>query len=312
MTVTPPLRVGTRGSRLALIQTDAVRAALAAAHPDLAAPGAIEVETIRTTGDRVTDRPLAEIGGKGLFAKEIEAALLERRIDIAVHSMKDVETRLPDGLEITCMLPREDPRDALLASSARSIDELAQGAVVGTASVRRRAQLLARRPDLEITLLRGNVPTRIDKLERGEVDAAILAVAGLRRLGLADRPMAVLAPDEMLPSVGQGAIGIEHRADDARIRDLLRPINHDDTFWCVSAERAMLAGLDGSCRTPIAGLAERHGTTMYLKGLIARPDGGMVHKLNWSGPAEAPEALGQAVAEALLERAGSDFLADLA
>jgi len=309
MGTTPLLRLGTRGSRLALVQAETVRAALAAAHGALAAPDAIAIEVIRTTGDAVTDRPLAEIGGKGLFAKEIESALLDGRIDIAVHSMKDVETELPGGLEISCMLPRVDPRDALIARGVETIESLPMGAVIGTASLRRQAQLLARRPDLEIVLLRGNVPTRLEKVERGEVGATILAVAGLRRLGLDDQPMAVIAPSEMLPAVGQGAIGIEHRADDTRTRDLLQPINDDNTFLCVSAERAMLEGLDGSCRTPIAGLAEREDSMMHLTGLIARPDGSEIHSLTWSGPADAPDALGRAVAEALLRKAGPGFLA---
>ncbi|MCP4326889.1 MAG: hydroxymethylbilane synthase [Alphaproteobacteria bacterium] len=312
MTATPAIRIGTRGSQLALVQTEQVRAALAAAHPELAAEGAIEIEIIRTTGDRVTDRPLAEIGGKGLFAKEIEAALLDRRIDLAVHSMKDVETWLPDGLAITVMLPREDPRDALISKQARTIDDLPRGAVVGTASLRRRAQLLARRPDLDIVLIRGNVPTRLEKLERGDVDATILALAGLQRLGLADAPAAVLAPEEMLPAVGQGAIGIEHRVGDARIDDLVAVIGDAEALLRVTAERAMLAVLDGSCRTPIAGLAECDGDTLRLGGLIARPDGSAVYRAAASGPAGDPEGLGRDVADRLLAQSGADFLTGMA
>ena len=309
MATQPILRIGTRASQLALVQTDHVCAALRRAHPDLAAPGAIAVEKIQTTGDRVTDRALAEIGGKGLFAKEIEAALIDGRIDLAVHSMKDVETRLPEGLEITCMPAREAPWDMLVADGARSIAELPRGAVVGTASLRRRAQLLARRPDLEIVLLRGNVPTRLDKLRRGDVTATILAQAGLHRLGIHDAPATVIPAAEMLPAVGQGAVGIEHRAGDDRVRDLLRPLNHGDTFLRVTAERAMLATLDGSCRTPIAGLAERDGATLRLTGLIARPDGSAVYRAVAAGPADAPEALGRAVGEDLLAQAGPGFLA---
>ncbi len=312
MTATPLLRIGTRGSRLALVQTEQVRAALVAAHPVLAEPGAIAVETIVTTGDRVTDRALAEIGGKGLFAKEIQAALLAGDIDLAVHSMKDVETWLPDGLAITCLLARVDPRDALVADGVRSIDRLPRGAVVGTASLRRQAQLLARRPDLEIALFRGNVPTRLDKLRRGDVDATILALAGLARLHIADAPSTAIAVDEMVPAVGQGAVGIEHRADDDRVREFVAPLNDDQTSRRVAAERAMLGRLDGSCRTPIAGLADIDGATMRLTGLVARPDGSAVHRATRSGAADAPADLGAAVADELLAAAGRDFLADLA
>jgi len=311
MTTQPLLRIGTRASQLALVQTEHVRAALAAAHPEFAAPGAIAVEKISTTGDRVTDRALAEIGGKGLFAKEIEAALIDGRIDLAVHSMKDVETQLPDGLEITCMPARETPWDVLVAEGVKTVADLPAGAVVGTASLRRRAQLLARRPDLEIVLLRGNVPTRLEKLRRGEVAATILAAAGLHRLGIGDAPATVMSVDEMLPAVGQGAVGIEQRADDDRVRDLLHPLNDDDTFLRVGAERAMLAVLDGSCRTPIAGLAERDGATLHLTGLIARPDGSAVYRAAASGPDDAPAALGRAVADDLLTQAGPGFLADI-
>jgi len=304
----PILRIGTRGSKLALIQTEQVRRGLAANHPDLGAPGAIEVRVIKTSGDQITDRPLAEVGGKGLFAKELETALQAGEIDLAVHSMKDVETWLPEGLEVSCLLPREDPREALIAGRARRLDDLPNGATFGTASLRRQAQLLERRPDLNVVLLRGNVQTRLEKVARGEVAGTFLAVAGLRRLGLGDIDMSVIETADLLPAVAQGAVGVEHRADDDRVRAYLAPLNDAATYARVAAERAMLAGLDGSCRTPIAGLAHLDGDLMSLSGLIARPDGSAVYRAARSGPADDPEALGRAVADDLLSQAGRNFL----
>jgi len=266
------LRLGTRGSKLALTQTGLVRDALAKAIPALAAPDAIEIVTIRTTGDAIQDRPLSEAGGKGLFVKEIEEALLSGRIDGAVHSMKDMPTAQPAGLVIAAFLPREDARDVLIAGEVTRIADLKQGAVVGTAALRRKAQLLYRRPDLKIVTLRGNVDTRLAKRERGEVEATVLAMAGLNRLGLS---VGTPVPeDEMLPAVGQGAVCIECRVDDARTVEWLAAINHAPTQTCVTAEHAMLAVLDGSCRTPIAGHAifDKDGA-LYLRGLIAKPDG---------------------------------------
>ena len=210
-----PLRIGTRGSPMALRQTELVRDRLLAAHPELAAPGIVEIVTIRTTGDRVQDRPLADIGGKGLFAKEIDEALRDGRVDLAVHSLKDLETWLPDGVEIACILPRDDPRDAFLSSTSASLAALPQGAVVGTASLRRQAQLLRRRPDLRVVPLRGNANTRIRKLEAGEVDATLLALCGLQRIGLAHLATEILPREIMLPAVGQGALAVECRAGDA-------------------------------------------------------------------------------------------------
>src|SRR5918996_322278 len=238
--MTGVVRIGTRGSPLARTQTELVCRALCKADPALAAPGALEVVAIRTTGDRVVDRPLAEVGGKGMFCKELEAALLDRRIDLAVHSMKDLPTWMPEGLVIGAMLPRADPRDVLIARAGPCrIRELPQGAVVGTASLRRRAQLLARRPDLEMATLRGTLDPRLAKLEAGAVDATLLARAGLDRLGLQPAGGMLLEPDEMLPAVGQGVIGIECRAKDP-IRMLLNFANHAPTRMCVTAERAML------------------------------------------------------------------------
>jgi hydroxymethylbilane synthase len=302
----PRLRIGTRGSRLARAQTDLVCRALAGAHPELAAPGALEVVAIRTTGDRVTDRPLAELGGKGLFCKEIEAALLERRIDVAVHSVKDLPTWLPHGLVLGAVLEREDPRDVLFARTPATIADLPQNAVVGTASVRRKAQLLAHRPGLRVVNLRGNVDTRLRKLAAGEVDATLLALAGLRRLGIEDAGI-VLSPEEMLPAVGQGALGVECRADDAGSLSLLVAIDHPASAACVRAERALLAALDGSCHTPIAGHAEITAGRLHLRALIARPDGTECLRAERVGAAEAGEALAHAVGLELRARAGPGF-----
>ncbi|MEX1205160.1 MAG: hydroxymethylbilane synthase [Dongiaceae bacterium] len=301
------LRIGTRGSPLALAQANELARRLAAAHPDLPAP---EIVVIKTTGDRVQDRTLAEVGGKGLFTKEIEEALIGGRIDLAVHSMKDLPTWLPDGLAIGCLLPREDPRDALFARRGDSIATLPQGAVAGTSSLRRQAQLLALRPDLRVVPLRGNVGTRLKKLASGEIDATLLALAGLRRLGLADRATAVLAPEEMLPAVAQGAIGVEIRADDDAARDLLAPLDDRDTGLRVAAERACLAELDGSCHTPIAALAELEtgGDGLRLRALIALPDGSVVHRDERRGPATQAAALGRAAGAALKAQAEPAFL----
>ena len=240
-----PLRIGTRGSPLALAQAHETRDRLAAAHPHLASPGAIEIVVIKTTGDQILDRTLADAGGKGLFTKELEDALLGDRVDLAVHSMKDVPTWLPDGLDISTLLPREDPRDAFFSRSGDGLDTLPAGSVVGTAGLRRQAQVLERRPDLKIVPLRGNVQTRLKKLDAGEVDATLLALAGLRRLGLTDRITAVLEPETMLPAVAQGAIGIEIRSADDTTRALLAPLHCAETAARVTAERALLAMLDG-------------------------------------------------------------------
>ena len=301
------LRLGTRGSKLALTQTGLVRDALAKAIPALAAPDAIEIVTIRTTGDAIQDRPLSEAGGKGLFVKEIEEALLSGRIDGAVHSMKDMPTAQPAGLVIAAFLPREDARDVLIAGDIRRIADLRKGAIVGTAALRRKAQLLYRRPDLEIVTLRGNVDTRLAKRERGEVEATLLALAGLKRLGL---DVGTPVPeDEVLPAVGQGAVCIECRVDDARVIGWLAGINHAATATCVTAEHAMLAVLDGSCRTPIAGHAifDEDGA-LYLRALIARPDGSQLLATDRTGPAGDAEAMGSEAGEELKRRGGPGFL----
>jgi hydroxymethylbilane synthase len=302
-----PLRIGTRGSKLARVQTDLVCQALAAAHPELAAPGALQPVAIRTTGDRVTDRPPAELGGKGLFCKELETALLERRIDLAVHSIKDLPSWLPDGLIIGAVLARADPRDVLIARALTAIANLPQRALIGTASVRRKAQLLARRPDLRIVNFRGNVDTRLRKLAAGEVDATLLARAGLDRLGLAEAGALTLSPEEMLPAVGQGAIGIECRADDAATLDLLAAVDHQESHACVRAERALLAALDGSCHTPIGGLAEIADGGLRLRALIARSDGSEVLWAERSGPIGEAEGLGRDAGAELRARAAPGF-----
>ena len=305
MVDTGSLRIGTRGSPLALAQAKEVQQRLAAAHPDL--PPA-EIAVIRTTGDRVQDRKLEEIGGKGLFTKEIEEALTLGRIDLAVHSMKDMPTLLPPGLIIGCLLPREDPRDALFSPLAASLAGLPKGARVGTSALRRQAQILALRPDLQVQLFRGNVGTRLAKLAAGEVDATLLALAGLKRLGLADKATAILGTEEMLPAVAQGAIGVEIRADDDRIATLLAPLNDTPTAESVTAERACLEVLDGSCRTPIAALAEHEpGGILRLRALIALPDGSAMQRAERRAPRAQAMDLGRGVGEALRAAAGPAF-----
>ncbi|WP_425407287.1 hydroxymethylbilane synthase [Hwanghaeella sp.] len=294
-----PLRIGTRGSPLALAQAYEARDRLLAAHPDLN----VEIIEIKTTGDKVQDRPLSEIGGKGLFSKELDAAQLENRVDIGVHSMKDLETWLPDGIVLGAFLPREDVRDALICPTASRLADLPEGAVVGTSSLRRQAQILAKRPDLKVVPFRGNVQTRLRKLASGEADATLLAMAGLNRLSMEDIAATALAPEELLPAVAQGAIGITTRAGADDILELLAPLNDPDTAWRVTAERAFLAELDGSCRTPIGGLAEAVGDQVRFRGLVARPDGSGMMSVERSGP------LGDALALAI--DAGKTLAADM-
>ena len=299
------LRVGTRGSPLALAQARQVAAELQLVHglPD----SAIEIVVIKTVADSVLDRPLSEIGGKGLFTKEIEEALLDGRIDLAVHSMKDVATALPDGLVIDCLLPREDPRDAFLSPVARSLKDLPKGARVGTSSLRRQAQVKALRPDLEVVPFRGNIDTRAEKLAAGAAEATFLALAGLNRMGRSGDATAVLAPEEMMPAVAQGAIGIERRAGDEALAAALRPLNHAATGYCVSAERAFLKVLDGSCRTPIAALAMLDGDSLWLRGLILTPDGAQIVKTERTGAVTDAVALGTEAGREVRSRAGPEF-----
>jgi hydroxymethylbilane synthase len=303
----PLLKLGTRGSKLALVQAGLVRDALAAAVPVLSGADAIEIVPIRTTGDAIQDRPLSEAGGKGLFVKEIEEALLSQRIDIAVHSMKDMPTAQPPGLAIAAFLPREDARDVLIAGDARRIADLKQGAIVGTSALRRRAQLLHRRPDLQIVDLRGNVDTRLAKREAGVVEATLLALAGLKRLGMAHVGTAV-PEDEMLPAVGQGAVCIECRAEHAKVRAWLAAINHQTTAACVAAEHAMLVVLDGSCRTPIAGHAILGADGLHLRGLIVKPDGSELIATERRGAPADAQAMGRDAGHELKRRGGPGFL----
>jgi hydroxymethylbilane synthase len=301
------LRIGTRGSPMALRQTALVRDRLVGARPELAATGAVEIVTIRTTGDRVQDRLLAEIGGKGLFVKEIEEALIAGHIDLAVHSLKDLETWLPEGLAITCVLTRDDPRDAFLSTKAANLAALPEGARIGTASLRRQAQLLRQRPDLTIVPIRGNVNTRIRKLDSGEIDALVLALCGLKRLGKAELATEILSREIMLPAVGQGALALECRAADEVLRQLLDALHDPRTAACVGAERAMLAALDGSCRTPIAGHAELDGDRLMVEGLLLKPDGGSEIRDHREGTMANAEALGTELGRTLRDRAGLGF-----
>ena len=299
------IRIGSRGSPLALAQATMVRAELAAAH-GLAA-GAIEIRVIRTTGDAIQDRPLADVGGKGLFTKEIEQALVDGEIDLAVHSAKDMVTVLPPGLLLAACLVREDARDVLVSRAAKSIAELPRGATLGTASLRRQAQAKMLRPDLNIVPLRGNVETRLKKIAEGVAEATILALAGLKRLGLERAAAAVLEPDAFLPAVGQGAIAIETRANDEATRRLVDAINDAATLTAVSAERAFLAVLDGSCKTPIAGHARITGDTLSFRGLIAKPDGSASFEATRQGAAGDAVALGSDAGRELKVRGGADF-----
>ncbi|MFN3955766.1 MAG: hydroxymethylbilane synthase [Pararhodobacter sp.] len=310
-TPTRPLRIGTRGSPLALAQAHETRARLMAAHD--VPEAAFEIVVIKTTGDRIQDRPLKELGGKGLFTREIEAMLLEGGIDIAVHSMKDMPVLQPEGLVLDCYLPREDVRDAFVTASSPSetadggLEALAPGALVGTSSLRRRAQLLWRRPDLRVVEFRGNVQTRLRKLEAGVASATFLAMAGLRRLDMSDLARAPIAPEAMLPAVAQGAIGVERRADDHVVAAFLEPIHDHPTGLRLAAERAYLAALDGSCETPIAGLAVLEQGEVWLRGEILRPDGSDCLTEEGRGPAADAAALGTELARRLLARAPRGF-----
>jgi len=301
------LRIGTRGSPLALAQASLVRARLAEAHG--VAAERIEVKVIRTTGDVIRDRPLAEVGGKGLFTKEIEEALLAGDIDLAVHSAKDMPTELPAGLSIAAVLPREDPRDAFISRKAATLRALPVGAIVGTASLRRQALVKRARPDLRVVNFRGNVETRLRKLEEGAVDATLLALAGLNRLGLAEAATAILPIDEFLPAVGQGIVALEARDGDARTRALVEPVNAPEDATALAAERAFLAVLDGSCRTPIAGFATLGGGRLRFRGLIARPDGSETFAAEREGAAADAAELGADAGRELKHRAGAGFFA---
>jgi hydroxymethylbilane synthase len=301
----PLLRIGSRGSPLALVQARAVQAGLAAvAGVDIER---IDIKVIRTSGDVVLDRPLADAGGKGLFTKEIEEALLAGVIDLAVHSSKDVPTLLPDGLALAGFLPREDARDAFISRKAKTLDDLPAGAIVGTSSPRRRAWVRRMRPDLEVVDLRGNVETRLRKLDNGEVDATLLAVAGLKRLGLLAAATTILGIDEFLPAVAQGAIGIEIRAADRQTGALVASISDADTASAVAAERAFLAELDGSCRTPIGGHATISNDALQFRGIIVAPDGSEAFEVARDGHRGAATEIGADAGRELRDRAGAGF-----
>ncbi|HMM77849.1 MAG TPA: hydroxymethylbilane synthase [Gammaproteobacteria bacterium] len=298
------LRIATRGSRLALWQAEHVRDRLMALHPGLA----VELVAMKTTGDKILDAPLAKIGGKGLFVKELEQAMLEGRADLAVHSMKDVPVELPDGLHIACVLAREDPRDSLLARSGGGLASLPPGAIVGTSSLRRRSQLRLLRPDLDLRDLRGNVNTRLAKLARGEFDAIVLACAGLKRLALDGRITERFSTSDMLPAIGQGIIGIECRAGDARVEALIAPLADPDARDAIAAERALNAMLHGGCQVPIAGHAVIDGARLKIAGLVASLDGGECIRAEAEGGRGEAAALGSRVGRMLLERGAQRIL----
>ncbi|MER8637343.1 MULTISPECIES: hydroxymethylbilane synthase [unclassified Mesorhizobium] len=299
------LRIGTRGSPLALAQAHETQARLMAAHGMPAE--AFEVVVISTTGDRIQDRPLSEAGGKGLFTKEIEEALLARRIDIAVHSSKDMPTLLPEGLELSAFLPREDARDAFIGKAARTIAGLPQGARVGSSSLRRQALIRRMRPDIEVVMFRGNVQTRLRKLDDGIADGTILAYAGLKRLGLEDVVTDLMPLEVFPPAPGQGAICIESRIGDRDVEQMLAAIHDGPTGEALACERAFLAALDGSCRTPIAGHATISGGTVSFAGLIISPDGTQSHEVRLQGPAQEAARIGADAAATVRAKAGETF-----
>jgi hydroxymethylbilane synthase len=301
----PFLRIGTRGSMLALAQAHLTQRLLAEAHD--VAPERIEIRVISTSGDRIQDRPLSEVGGKGLFSKEIEAALESGEIDLAVHSSKDLASQLPDGLMLAAFLEREDVRDGFVSLRHKSLDDLPQGARLGSSSIRRAAQMLRHRPDLVIVPFRGNVDTRLHKLEAGVADATLLAVAGLNRLGRADRITAYLDPVVFPPAPAQGAIGIEIRADDTRTAELVAPLNHEPTAIAIAAERGLLSTLDGSCRTPIGAFTELNEISCTLTGEILSPDGRERFRFTASGKPEDADAIGARLGQRLLDAAGPEF-----
>jgi hydroxymethylbilane synthase len=304
-----PILIGTRGSPLALWQSNHVRALLIDAHG--LGEDAVALEPITTSGDRIRDKPLRDFGGKGLFTKEIDEALLAGAVDLAVHSMKDLPTELPYDVVIGAVLKRGDVRDAFISAKGERLSALPQGAVVGSSSLRRQAQMKRLRPDLRVIDFRGNVETRLAKLERGMADATILALAGLKRLGLAGHVTSILSTKEMLPAVAQGAIGIACRSDDIGTRNLLRPLNDDDTATAVACERAFLAQLDGSCRTPIAGLAEVATGGLRFRGLVLDPEGTAWHEIERRGAREDAARIGTEAGRELLAFAGPDFLSSL-
>ncbi|EPP4297856.1 hydroxymethylbilane synthase [Vibrio navarrensis] len=307
MTHSTPIRIATRKSPLALWQAYYVKEALQQAHPGLE----VELVTMVTKGDVILDTPLAKVGGKGLFVKELEVAMLEGRADLAVHSMKDVPVDFPPGLGLVTICEREDPRDAFVSNHYENIEQLPQGAVVGTCSLRRQCQIKAYRPDLVIKELRGNVGTRLSKLDAGEYDAIILAAAGLKRLELQERIRSFIEPEQSLPAVGQGAVGIECRTDDERMLELLAPLNHVETADRVKCERAMNLTLQGGCQVPIGSYALLEGDQIWLRALVGEPDGSHIVRGEIRGPRTDAEALGVQLAQQLLSQGADDILARL-
>jgi hydroxymethylbilane synthase len=295
------LRIGTRGSKLALVQSEWVKREVQARHPDVR----VELVRIKTKGDKILDAPLSKVGGKGLFVKEIEEALLRKDVDLAVHSMKDVPAELEQGLQLSVYPKREDPRDAFVSRRFRSVKELPQGASVGTSSLRRSAQLLHLRPDLQIAPLRGNVDTRLKKLDSGDLHGIVLAAAGLNRLGLSERITALLPPDSVLPAIGQGVLGLEVREDDQPTKDLVSFLNDPETELAARVERAFLKELEGGCQVPVAGYARVERDRILMDGLVAELDGSVILRQQRSGARENPEELGVALARQL-KAAGAD------
>ncbi|MGD8592375.1 MAG: hydroxymethylbilane synthase [Gammaproteobacteria bacterium] len=305
--MTGTVRIATRQSPLALWQAEYVKSRLLQLHPDVH----VELVKMVTQGDKILDTPLAKVGGKGLFVKELETGMLAGEADIAVHSMKDVPVEFPDGLMLAVICEREDPRDAFVSNHIDSIDELPQGAVVGTSSLRRQCQLRAWRPDLQIRDLRGNVNTRLSKLDNGDYDAIILASAGLIRLGFQDRIKHPIDTSVSLPAVGQGAVGIECRVGDERILSLIEPLNHSESSTCVQAERAMNHRLEGGCQVPIAGYAQLDDWSLSMRGLVGRPDGQLVIRGEVQGHSDQAEQLGIQLAEDLLARGAKEILQEV-
>lgn len=303
--MTSHLKIGTRGSKLALAQSGWVKDRIESAHPEVS----VELVLIRTTGDKMLDAPLSKIGGKGLFVKEIEIALMERVVDVAVHSMKDVPAELPPDLETRIFPKREDPRDVLVSREFSSLAGLPKSSAIGTGSLRRSTQLLFKRPDLRIVPIRGNVDTRIQKMESGQIDAVILAAAGLNRLGLSNRISCILSSDELLPAIGQGALCLEARKGDSSLWDILRFMHHEETELTVRAERAFLRRLGGGCQVPIAGIARLEDARIVLDGMVAELDGSRVLRARMAGSREDPEGLGEALAERLLADGAAQILA---
>lgn len=301
------IRIGTRGSALALWQAEWVKSELEKKYPDMA----VSLTKIKTTGDKILDVPLAKVGGKGLFVKEIEEAMLNREIDIAVHSMKDVPTFFPDGLHLACITKREDARDALFSRNHVKFRDLPKGANIGTSSLRRQAQLMHVRPDFTIHQLRGNVDTRLRKLKEGQYDAIILAAAGVRRLGLADNITEYIEPELSLPAIGQGALGIECRVEDRELNDMIAFFNHADTRTCVTGERALLRRLEGGCQVPIACYGTMKSGKLHLDGLVGSVDGKRIIKDSIAGEADKAEKMGVTLAESLLAKGAAEILREV-